>query len=202
MLFQSQVAFATLSSIEKLVSPVCTQLSCSLVSRDHEASNLSAQEDELKVQQKGAGHCCLLGTWTRRCGSRRCHSLQMTAIILAPLFHDSRSLLWLQGSQHVLNSEFWTDGSHPHRPRDIRGQRLCSPLDMVWMYGGVYTTCSFQCWKKDQFATFFTPALWRLAGGSKKQARPGVGAGEQGQSGAQHPLGQHCPAAVAGSATP
>lgn len=38
----------------------------------------------------------------------------------------------------------------------------------------ICTTCSFQCWKKTPFATFFIPALWGLAGDSKKQ---GLGPG-------------------------
>lgn len=77
----------------------------------------------------------------------------------------------------------WKPSSETQRHH--RSQSRCNPLDMIWMYSEeICTTRSFQCWNQTQFATFFSAALW---------AWQGAGAGEQGQPGAQHPLGQHCP---------
>lgn len=134
-------------------------MTSTLVSWDPEASNLSAQGDELKTQQTRHGR--LQGR----------HGLGGVALVIATVVpavapgEPARS--------QVCFPDRWKPSSEIQRHH--RRQSLCSPLDMIWKYSEeICTTCSFQCWNKNPFATFLTPALWGLVGGSRKQG-PGLG---------------------------
>lgn len=136
---------------------MCPQLSCTLVSWDPEASSLSAQRDELKIQQTRHG---------RLQGRHRLGGVALVIATVVPAVAPGE----LARSQ-VCFPDRWKPSSEIQRHH--KRQSLCSPLDMIWKYSEeICTTCSFQCWNKNPFATFLTPALWGLAGvlGSKGQA--------------------------------
>lgn len=118
----------------------------------------------------------------------------MKVIIFAPALHANKSVAPGEPvCSQLCFLDRWKLSTETQRYK--RRQSLCNPLAMIWKYSKeICTTCSFQCWKKTPFATFFTPALWGLAGDSKKQGLGlGEGQGSSGQVGAQHLLAQHRP---------